>query len=274
METKYIGLRSLKKLIEKIGDMVRDGKWLPLKRGRKSDGTFVDDCVAMGYQSEATGYGSTAIGYNCKASGNTAHAENANCTASGDNSHAQGLGCTASGNNSHAEGKGCTADGDSAHAEGGWSKAKGVGSHAEGKLCTASGDSAHAEGEKTTAIGSFSHAQGSYNYDDASFIDMVGVGAFLRGVGGYKISKNASVIYVGRDEYGGIKTWDPKNGYQYLLDVGGYKGQEIGDAKSVQEVIADLISRIAELEKQLKEVITKPEIEEIVEEREEGGEQV
>lgn len=32
----------------------------------------------------------------------------------------------------------------------------------------------------------------------------------------------------------------PKHGYQYLIDVGGYKGQEIGDAKSVQEVFADL----------------------------------
>ncbi len=32
----------------------------------------------------------------------------------------------------------------------------------------------------------------------------------------------------------------PKHGYQYLIDVGGYQGQEIGNAKSVQEVFADL----------------------------------
>lgn len=92
---------------------------------------------------------------------------------------------------------------------------------------------------------------------------MVGVGS----VGG---KRNASVIYVRRFPGGYIDNTESKNGYQYLLDVGGYKGQEIGDAKSVQEVFADLTSRIVELEKQLKEVITKPEIEEIVEE--EGGE--
>lgn len=34
---------------------------------------------------------------------------------------------------------------------------------------------------------------------------------------------------------------DPKNGYQYLLGVGGYQGQAIAEGmKSVQEVIADL----------------------------------
>lgn len=109
------------KLEEQKNEIVngmRDGAWLPLKRGRKSDGTFVDDCVAMGYQSEATGYGSTAIGYNCKASGNTAHAENAGCKATGDNSHAEGNDCTASGLCAHAEGSNCTAIGRNSHAQG------------------------------------------------------------------------------------------------------------------------------------------------------------
>ena len=265
MEIKYIGLRSLKKLIEKIGDMVRDGKWLPLKRGLKSDGTFVDDCVVMGYLSEATGYGSTAMGYSCKALGNTAHAENANCTASGDNSHAEGEGCVAEGKDSHAEGYQCTASGEYSHAEGSHTTASRYFSHAEGCFSTASGNCSHAEGSYTTASGEDSHAQGSHNYDNPSFIDMVGIG------NANNTRKNASVIYVERNQIGDINTSAPKNGYQYLIDVGGYNGQEIGDAKSVQEVIADLISRIAELEKQLKEVITKPEIGEIVEE--EGGEQ-
>lgn len=245
-------------LKNEIANGVRDGKWLPLKRGRKSDGTFVDDCVEMGYQSEATGYGSTAMGYNCKASGNTAHAENAGCKALGNNSHAEGNDCTARGENSHAEGKGCTASfpeshaegnsttasGSSAHAEGWWSKATTNMAHAEGAHTTASGLCAHAEGDSTTASGDYSHAQGSYNYDDKSFIDMVGISD-------YHTPKNASVIYVGRASYGGIDINAPKNGYQYLLDVGGYKGQEIGDAKSVQEVFADLTSRIETLEAKL-----------------------
>lgn len=311
-------------LKNEIANGVRDGKWLPLKRGRKSDGTFVDDCVEMGYQSEATGYGSTAMGYNCKASGNTAHAENAGCKATGDNSHAEGNECTASGENSHAEGKtctasgycshaegtgctasdsfshaegeGCVASGHGSHAEGGKTKASSEFSHAEGQYCISSGScthaegfrtiasfgsahaegtdtqasasdshaegfytiasahASHAEGSHTIASGYYSHAQGHNNYDDASFIDMVGVGNFTNNE---TIRKNASVIYVGRDSYDNINPSDPKNGYQYLLDVGGYKGQEIGNAKSVQEVFADLTSRIEALEAKLADTTAK-----------------
>lgn len=219
----------LEELKDEISNGVRDGKWLPLKRGRKSDGTFVDDCVEMGYQSEATGYGSTAMGYNCKASGNTAHAENANCTASGDNSHAEGEECIAEGKYSHAEGQNCTASGE--------------GSHAEGSGCTASRYYSHAEGYNCTATEPCSHAQGSNNYENASFIDMVGVGG--------RKKKNASVIYVGRNIAGYMNENVHKHGYLYLLDVGGYKGQEIGNAKSVQEVFADLTSRIEALEAKL-----------------------
>lgn len=305
----------LEELKNEITNGVRDGNWLPLKRGRKSDGTFVDDCVAMGYQSEATGYGSTAMGYNCKASGNTAHAENANCTASGDNSHAEGEECVAEGKDSHAEGRKCKASGENSHAEGRSGKASGeishaegyvttasgsyahaegfntyasnqsshaegenckasawcahaeglsctasgnfshaegqdctssrVGSHAEGQDCTASGRNSHAQGRNCTVSGDYSHAQGISNYDDKSFIDMVGVGK------SDNTRKNASVIYIGRNSYGDINISAPKNGYLYLIDVGGYKGQEIGDAKSVQEVFADLTSRIEALEAKL-----------------------
>lgn len=280
----------LEELKNEIANGVRDGNWLPLKRGRKSDGTFIDDSVAMGYQSEATGYGSTAMGYNCKASGNTAHAENAGCKATGDNSHAEGNECTASGEDTHAEGKTCTASGDyshaegfittasmdashaegfrttarghnshaegsnclttgnNSHAEGFCTKAYGDNSHAEGFWTEATGDNSHAEGDKCTASGSNSHAQGSYNYDAPSFIDMVGIGSRDNTE---TIYKNASVIYVKRHTNGNIDKSDQKNGYQYLLDVGGYKGQEIGNAKSVQEVFADLTSRIEALEAKL-----------------------
>ena len=227
-----------------ITNGVRDGVWLPLKRGRKSDGTFVDDCVAMGYQSEATGYGSTAMGYNCKASGNTAHAGNASCTASGDNSHAEGEECVAEGKDSHAEGYQCRVSGVYSHAEGCKCTVSGGYSHAEGNYCTARGDGSHAEGNNCIASGDYSHAQGSYNYNDVSFIDMVGVGYGSR-------KQNASVIYVDRGSYGAINVGNPKNGYQYLIDVGGYKGREIGNAKSVQEVFADLTSRIEALEAKL-----------------------
>lgn len=127
---------------------------------------------------------------------------------------------------SYAEGNNTTASGICSHAEGESNMALGIASHVEGMNNEASGQMSHAEGFWIQVSGSNSHAQGCYNYDDASFIDMVGVG-------NANVRKNASVIcYLAHE--------NPKNGYKYLLNVGGYQGQEIGDAKSVQEVFTDL----------------------------------
>lgn len=104
----------------------------------------------------------------------------------------------------------------------------------EGGETMATGACAHAEGFRTAAIGIGSHAQGISNSNNLSFIDTVGVG-------NTRVVKNASVIYVERDAEGLPTPTAPKNGYQYLLNVGGYKGQAIAEGmKSVQEVIADL----------------------------------
>lgn len=154
----------------------------------------------------------------------------------GEGSVVMGSNTSADGEYSHAEGKDAIATGNHSHAEGEATTAGGLASHAEGEYTNALGDYSHVQGTNTNASGNYSHAQGCCNYDDASFIDMVGVGTN----GEEKTIKNASAIYVGRDSKGGVDSSDPKNGYQYLLDVGGYKGQEIGNAKSVQEVIADL----------------------------------
>ena len=212
--------------------------------------------VAFGENSVASGYCSYASG-SSTATNKYAHAENG-ATAKGDYSHAEGTSVangnmshaenvsTANGTKSHAEGD-STTEGDCAHsegyntvatefashAEGDTTRASGPNSHAEGASTTASGGSSHAEGNGTTASGSCAHAQGIFNYDDKSFIDMVGVG-------GYGTYKNASTIYAKRDAGGYVEQGAPKNGYLYLIEVGGYKGQEIGDAKSVQEVFADL----------------------------------
>ena len=167
---------------------------------------------------------------------------------------AEGIRTKASAFCSHAEGDGNKASGNYSHAEGGGTTASGQSSHAEGGGTTASGHYSHAEGANTIASGKSSHAQGFYNYDDNRFVDMVGVGA-------YKNNKNASVIYVGRGFYAPD---DPKNGYQYLLGVGGYEGQEIGNAKSVQEVFADHDSRIAAVEKGGSVKKSKPKIEYVV----------
>lgn len=160
---------------------------------------------------------------------------------------AEGQDTTASGRASHAEGKDTTASGNNSHAEGVRTTASGLSSHAQGFNTIASAPYSHAEGYKTMASGDASHAQGSSNYDDPSFIYMVGVGVNTNSTN--IIKQNASVIYVGRDSKGGVDPSNPKNGYQYLIGIGGYQGQAIGtDTKSIQEVIADLESRITALE--------------------------
>lgn len=160
----------------------------------------------------------------------------------GKDSVAEGGNTTASGLYSHAEGSDTEASGESSHAEGNSTEATGPYSHTEGNSTEARGEASHAEGESTTASGAYSHAQGSYNHNNPAFIDMVGVGS-------NDITKNASVIYVKRDTEGYPDLSDPKNGYQYLLGVGGYQGQDITEGmKSVQEVIADLEKGVAATE--------------------------
>lgn len=69
------------------------------------------------------------------------------------------------------------------------------------------------------------------------------------GVGNSDSNKNASAIYVGRNKLEEVDPSDSKNGYQYLLGVGGYQGQAIAEGmKSVQEVIADLEKGVAATE--------------------------
>ena len=232
--TKFVDSLGLKRLVTKIKEAVSKGTWLPVKKGDGQGSVVVGEGNATGDYSYAEGDSSTA-------SGEASHAEGSNCTASGRASHAEGSNCTASGEASHAEGE-SDAEEDCSHAEGSNCIAKGIASHAEGSGAIASGLYSHAEGNSTKASGSYSHAQGSYNYDHTSFIDMVGVGS-------NDTTKNASVIYVKCDTEGNQDLNDPKNGYQYLLGVGGYQGQDIAEGmKSVQEVISDLEKEVAATE--------------------------
>lgn len=151
--------------------------------------------------------------------GQCAFAANSVCTASGKFSHAEGMNTTASGQSSHAEGMGTTAN----------------------------GQSSHAEGAGTMASGYCSHAQGINNVDDKNAIYSVGIGNTTT-------RKNAEYIYAKNSENGFGLTDDPKNGYKYLIGVGGYDGISTDNTtyKSIQEVIADLTSRIEQLETKVK----------------------
>lgn len=216
------------------------------------------ECIASGDGSHAEGHG-TASGGNShaegtgNASGDNSHAEgvgtaNGDCShaegvsnANGFASHAEGYGTT-NGDSSHAEGHG-TASGDDSHAEG-YGTASGDSSHAEGNTTKAQGNYSHAEGQNTIASGYCSHAQGCYNVENINAIHSVGIGNRVT-------RKNAEYIYAKNNKYGSVLVDDPKNGYKYLIGVGGYDGISTDNTtyKSVQEVIADLTARIEQLEK-------------------------
>lgn len=117
---------------------------------------------AEGYKTKATNTSSHAEGSNTTASNTDAHAEGYETTASGKYAHAEGNTTTAGGQGSHAEGSNTTASQTSSHAEGESTTASGARSHAEGWTTTSSGESSHAEGGNTTASGLYAHAEG-YN---------------------------------------------------------------------------------------------------------------
>lgn len=258
--TKFVDSLGLKRLVTKIAEAVGKGTWLPVKKGKGERAVEEGIGTALGSYSHAennataSGDGSHAEGDDTAANGVFSHSEGGSTIASGNYSHVEGRQAEASGENSHAEGYFTMASGENSHAEGNQTTASEINSHAEGDNTTASGSDSHAEGSGTTATGQASHAQGCYNYDNPSFIDMVGIGD------GDETNQNASVIYVKRDSDGYIDPSDPKNGYQYLLGVGGYQGQDIAEGmKSVQEVIADLEKGVA-----ATETMTVEEIREIM----------
>lgn len=216
---KVLDEAGVARLVENVGNAVRNGKWLPVRQGENNKGELVKGAVIMGDENTntASGDGSCVQGHGCSAKGGYSHAEGDGCIALEWESHAEGEATIANGEWSHAEGRETITTSDYCHAEGEATEANAVGSHAEGY--------------KTQVSGWYSHAEGIYNYDNENFL-------FLRGVGSDSERKNAEAVYVGRKN-SELDPTDPKNGYKYLLGIGGYEGQEIGDAKSLQEVIAE-----------------------------------
>ena len=139
-------------------------------------------------------------------------------------SYAEGYKTTANGVHSHAEGYCTIANGADSHAEGYKTSTDVMGtrSHAEGCNTIASGNSSHAEGYNTIASGYGSHAEGFFNVEDEYSVHSVGIGTdFTR--------KNAEYIYV--DANNNLFNPDPKNGYKYLIGVGGYDGISTDNSK-------------------------------------------
>lgn len=198
-----------------------------------------DGCTASGKQSFAEGFG--------KATGSISHAEGEYTNANGYASHAEGSYTVASGTSSHAEGESSQATQPSAHAEGYHTLAKTVGSHAEGYYTMSKGLYSHAEGHYTETNSFAAHVQGTYNVANKNAIYSVGIGNTTT-------RKNAEYIYAKNTENSNSLVDDPKNGYKYLIGIGGYDGISTDNTtyKSVQEVIADLTARIEQLETKVK----------------------
>lgn len=182
--------------------------------------------------------------------GMKAFATNSKCTASGDYSHAEGDSVSI-GNLSHAEGSQTVARGVYSHAEGRNTTAGGMDSHAEGYGTLADSWCSHAEGKNTTASGFASHVQGYNNVVNINAIHSVGIGNDTT-------RKNSEYIYAKNNTNSTALVDDPKNGYKYLIGVGGYDGISTDNTtyKSVQEVIADLTARIEQLEAKVKALET------------------
>lgn len=228
-----------------------DGSTVDLTTKANTSDVLLKKSASGGYYIEENSHelGSNAFAANneCTAGGSSSFAEGRNTKALSAYAHAEGYGTVANAISTHAEGESTQAAQPYAHAEGYHTLAKNAGSHAEGCYTVSNGYYSHAEGFHTLASGSYAHAQGTYNVDDKNAIHSVGIGNGTT-------RKNAEYIYTKNNENGHGLTDDPKNGYKYLIGVGGYDGISTDNStyKSVQEVIADLTSRIEQLETKVR----------------------
>ena len=167
--------------------------------------------ISLGRKKGSTigGY-SVAIGYDTEASGYTSHAEGQSTTASEYCSHAEGCQTIASGVKSHAEGDSTTASNSFSHAEGNHTKANGESSHAEGFYTEASGDSSHAEGSNTTALSDCQHVQGRYNIEDTEgkYAHIVGNGTNTSKSNAHTLDWEGNAWFAGKLSQEGTPTED------------------------------------------------------------------
>lgn len=204
---------------------------------------------AEGEGSNAKGIVSHAEGYNTVSQGYGSHSEGKKTIAYSTASHAEGRETEAgsendtdeTGGTQHAEGYKTKAVAVRSHAEGSETQALGYASHAEGLRTIARGYRAHTEGQDTCILSTGGHAQGMANYhtNDLNVIHDIGIGTVVDST-----DTDGTPTVTRLSAEATLHTEDVRNGYKYLIGVGGYKGQEIGNASSVQEVIASLADKI------------------------------
>lgn len=232
-----------------ITEYVYDDKWkivnnfnsieIPYSPFEKGEGE--NSAVLKGGDNISSGKLSFAQGENTQATGDKSHTEGRKTIASAPNSHAEGYGSIASGNQSHAEGQDCESSATASHAEGAKTKAQGLRSHSEGYKTIAQGANSHVEGNESVANGNGSHAEG--------------VGTITNSEGEHASGKyNVSnldtqfSIGIGKSDTERKNAFEVKqNGDIYIEGIGGYDGTNLDTAKSVQEVINELVNKLNEI---------------------------
>lgn len=189
---------------------------------------------AEGNQTTAQESSSHAEGKGTTASGEAAHAEGILTEAIWTASHAEGFKTEAHSAYSHAEGSNTQAHGEAAHAEGYHTSTGNTAAHAEGFYTEANGAYSHTEGSYTVASVDNAHAQGRYNIGSALYLHSIGIGTKTQ-------RKNSEYVY-----FNPYVESDVKNGYKYLIGIGGYDGisTDVTTYKSLQEVISDVDSTL------------------------------
>lgn len=206
---------------------------------------------------------SFALGGACKASNDYSVAEGYDSIANGYASHAEGNTTKATSAMAHAEGSLTNAKAYASHAEGELAEVNSAAdySHAEGKTTYCIGRAAHAEGGYTIVNNDYEHAEGRFNYShsaapgfgsSANTLHSIGIGSGI-----FADDTYYDLLAHGELPAGAVTAHSKnavevmQNGDMYVLDIGGYDGQEITSATTLQEVINNMQEQINELKMML-----------------------
>lgn len=233
------------KMVDTINELAEGGGDINIENG----GTSTDSNGALKQKSahSAMAKNSFAEGHNTKTLisgtdlGEGAHAEGSGSITQATAAHAEGSGTKAQAPAAHAEGVSTIAGTlndqyGGQHAEGSGSKAYGGYSHAEGQNTETNAQAlaSHVEGGKTYANNEYEHAEGSYNKSNK------GASTALKTRHSVGIGDNPDVRPVGGG-YNVNAHEIMQNGDHYIYGVGGYNGTNPSEAKSLQEVIEELV---------------------------------
>lgn len=123
------------------------------------------------------------------------------------------------------------ANGKFSHSEGDITKSHGLASHSEGRRCESNGEGSHAEGISTLTTNDGEHAEGTFNVSHrGKTIHSVGIGSEAK-------RRNAMEIM--------------NDGHVFIHHIGDYDGIDCEQAKSLQEILSDILLRLNRIEEHI-----------------------